>query len=246
MSPAPQKRQPKGIPVGGEFAATAHSEAGIVLTRPGIADGQQYDAAVERALSAAKAYEQTDTLEMDDAEFDRLLADIKGYEDAFGLEPEHDLHSSVGHGGAAGGDVEHATPMLSLEKPGEDAVIDFAEKHPKAVIEPKIDGLAISARYKDGKLFRAARRGDGYTGEDVTDRVRGVDGLPETAGEGDFEVRGELYLSDENKAKANAIREAAGKAPFANARNGVAGMLNKQDGSYAGLFSFAAYSTTMD
>lgn len=59
MSPAPQKRQPKGIPVGGEFAATAHSEAGIVLTRPGITEAT-YEASVERALSAAQAYEQTD------------------------------------------------------------------------------------------------------------------------------------------------------------------------------------------
>jgi DNA ligase (NAD+) len=245
MSPAPQKRQPKGIPVGGEFAATAHSEAGIVLTRPGITDSVSYESSVERALSAATAYEQTDTLEMEDAEFDRLLADIKAYEDANGIEAEHDLHSSVGHGGANGGDVEHSTPMLSLEKPGEDAVIAFAAKHPNAVIEPKIDGLAISVRYENGVMVRAARRGDGYTGEDVTDRVRGVDGLPESAGEGDYEVRGELYLNDENKAKANAIRKAAGKEPFKNARNGVAGMLNKQDGTYAGLFSFAAYSTTM-
>jgi DNA ligase (NAD+) len=245
MSPAPQKRQPKGIPVGGEFAAAAHSEAGIVLTRPGIADNAHYEAAIERARSAATAYEQTDTLEMEDAEFDRLLADIKAYEEANGIEAEHDLHSSVGHGGATGGDVEHATPMKSLDKPGEDAVIDFAAKHPNAVIEPKIDGLAISVRYENGIMVRAARRGDGYTGEDVTDRVRGVDGLPESAGEGDYEVRGELYLNDENKAKANAIRQAAGKDPFKNARNGVAGMLNKQDGTYAGLFSFAAYSTTL-
>ncbi|ACL42306.1 DNA ligase, NAD-dependent (plasmid) [Pseudarthrobacter chlorophenolicus A6] len=244
MSPAPQNRQPSGVPVGGQFAATNHAEPGIGLATFG--SEEEYQAAVTTALSAAKAYETTDVEEMNDAEFDRLLAKIASHEAANGIEPEHDLHDTIGHGGAGGGDVEHATPMKSLEKPGEDAVIEFAAKHPKAVIEPKIDGLAISVRYENGKMVRAARRGDGYTGEDVTDRVRGVDGLPEMAGDGDYEVRGELYLNDENKAKANAIRQAAGKAPFANARNGVAGMLNKQDGSYAGLFSFAAYSTTID
>lgn len=244
MSPSPQTRQPVGIPVGGQFAATTHAEPGIGLGT--FASTEEYEAAVASALSAARAYETTDVEEMTDADFDRLLAKIASHEEANGIEPAHDLHDSVGHGGAAGGDVEHATMMKSLDKPGEDAVIEFAAKHPKAVIEPKIDGLAISVRYEDGKMVRAARRGDGYTGEDVTDRVRGVDGLPEMAGDGDYEVRGELYLNDENKEKANAVRAAAGKPPFANARNGVAGMLNKQDGSYAGLFSFAAYSTTID
>lgn len=247
-----QTRKPKGVPVGGQFSATARAEAGVALSYEDnlqsfadeVAGRDAYDEAVTRALSAAKAYETTDQLEMEDPEFDRLLEQIKTYEDRFGLTPDHDLHSSVGHGGAVGGDIEHATPMLSLDKPGEDAVIEFAEAHPNAVLEPKIDGLAISARYENGKLVRAARRGDGYTGEDVTERVRGVDGLPESSGEGDFEVRGELYLSDKNLASANEVRSKAGKAPFKNARNGVAGMLNKQDGSYAGLFSFAAYSTT--
>lgn len=253
MSTPAQNRDPEGIPSGGQFAAHTRPEASVTLGYQEnlqsfaneVAGRPAYDEAVKRGLSAAKAYETSDVEEMTDTDFDRLLADIKGYEDRFGLTPSHDLHDAVGAGGAVGGDVEHATRMLSLDKPGEDAVIDFAAKHPKAIIEPKIDGLAISVRYEEGKMVRAARRGDGYTGEDVTERVHGVDGLPEEAGEGDYEVRGELYLNDENKAKANAVRAAAGKEPFANARNGVAGMLNKQDGSYAGLFSFAAYSTTM-
>lgn len=254
MSPV-QNRKPEGIPTGGQFAETLHAEPGVTLTydqnlqsfADEVAGRPAYDEAVKRAQSAAAAYANVDEdgeIEMEDAEFDRLISQISAYEERFGITPEHDLHS-VGQGGAGGGDIEHDTRMLSLEKPGEDAVIEFARKHPNAIVEPKIDGLAISVKYEDGKMVRAAKRGDGYTGEDVTDRVRGVEGLPETAGEGDYEVRGELYLSDENKAKANEIRAAAGKAPFKNARNGVAGMLNKQDGTYAGLFSFAAYSTTM-
>jgi DNA ligase (NAD+) len=255
MSPAVQNRQPEGIPVGGQYAPTAHSEPAVKLSYAAnlqsfadeVAGRPAYDAAVKRAQSAAAAYANVDEdgeIEMDDAEFDRILSEIRTYEKRFGITPEHSLHT-VGQGGGGGGDVEHDTRMLSLEKPGEEAVIEFARKHPNAIVEPKIDGLAISVKYEDGKMIRAAKRGDGYTGEDVTDRVRGVEGLPEVAGEGDYEVRGELYLNDENKAKANEIRAAAGKPPFKNARNGVAGMLSKQDGTYAGLFSFAAYSTTL-
>lgn len=255
MSTDTRNRQPEGVPTGGQFAPETRAEPAVKLSygenlqsfADEVAGRPAYDAMVKRAQSAAASYANVDEdgeIEMDDSEFDRVLSEIRTYEERFGLTPEHSLHT-VGQGGAGGGDVEHDTRMLSLEKPGEDAVIEFAKKHPAAVVEPKIDGLAISVKYEDGKMVRAAKRGDGYTGEDVTDRVRGVEGLPETAGEGDYEVRGELYLSDENKAKANAVRAAAGKAPFKNARNGVAGMLAKQDGTYAGLFSFAAYSTTM-
>ena len=240
-------RKTGGQPGGGRYDFKNFQESPVTLGSPAYTfpDQQTYETAVGVAQSAARAYETTDQPEMTDQAFDLLLEHLASHEAAHGIEPEHGLHDTVGHSGAVGGDVEHDTRMLSLEKPGEDAVIEFARKHPNAIVEPKIDGLAISVKYEDGKMVRAAKRGDGYTGEDVTDRVRGVDGLPEAAGEGDYEVRGELYLSDENKAKANAVRAAAGKAPFKNARNGVAGMLSKQDGSYAGLFSFAAYSTTM-
>ncbi|MCQ1956711.1 NAD-dependent DNA ligase LigA [Arthrobacter sp. zg-Y826] len=203
---------------------------------------ENYDQLVVRALSAARAYEQTDVEEMPDHRFDSLLAAILAYETANSISASHGLHSAVGHGGAEGGNVEHASPAGSLEKPGEEKVIEFAAAHPDAVVEPKIDGMAIIVRYRDGRLFSAATRGDGYTGEDVTGKVRGVEGLPEAAGTGDFEVRGELYLNEANLGQANAIRAAAGQAPFRNARNGVAGMLNKDGSTYAGLFSFAAYT----
>ena len=241
-----QGHRPAGAPgsTGGQFDFVTHADPGLSLgAAPGVT-AENYEAELARALSAARAYETTDIEEMSDAEFDRLLASIREYEDTNDIEPDHDLYS-VGHGGAVGGDVEHVTRMLSLDKPGEEKVIEFAAKHPNAVIEPKIDGLALSVQYMNGRMVRAARRGDGYTGEDVTEKVRGVEGLPESAGDGDYEVRGELYLNDANKVRANEIRTAAGKKPFANARNGVAGMLNKGDNTYKGLFSFAAYSTTM-
>lgn len=231
----------------GHFDFVSNSESGVSLNGP-FSGREEYEAAVAAALSASRTYYQPENdsgePEMSDANFDTLLDRIEAYEESNGITPEHGLHDSVGHSGEVGGDVEHDTRMLSLDKPGADGVEAFARAHPNAVVEPKIDGLAISLKYEDGKLVRAARRGDGYTGEDVTDRIHNVEGLPPEAASGDFEVRGEIYLSDANLPRANEVRARAGKDAFANARNGVAGMLNKKDGTYAGLLSFAAYSTT--
>lgn len=228
----------------GHFDYRAANEPTSGLKTPLFADQSDYEAAVAEALAASRAYYDDGETALSDTEFDRLLERLALHELANDLETSHGLHDTVGHGGESGGDVEHSTPMLSLEKPGEDAVIEFAAKHPNAIVEPKIDGLAIRCVYEDGQLVLAARRGDGQSGENVADRVRGVEGLPESLGSGDFEVRGEIYLSDANLPKANEVRAADGKNPFANARNGVAGMMNKQDDTYKGLLSFAAYSTT--
>jgi DNA ligase (NAD+) len=228
----------------GHFDYRATNEPTTGLKTPLFADHADYEAAVSQALAASRAYYDDGETNLSDAEFDSLLERLALHELAHDLETTHGLHDTIGHGGEGGGDVEHSTPMLSLDKPGPDAVEAFAKAHPDAIVEPKIDGLAIRCVYENGQLVLAARRGDGQSGENVTDRVRGVEGLPESAGSGDFEVRGEIYLSDANLPKANAVRAAAGKNPFANARNGVAGMLNKQDGTYKGLLSFAAYSTT--
>lgn len=208
-----------------------------------------YQATIAALQAAAAAYENTDQLLMTDAEYDAKLAQLAAYEDALGITPAHSLHAAVASGASVGGDVTHPQPMLSLDKPGASGVVEFAMAHPTAIVEPKIDGLAIRAVYRDGKLVQAVRRGDGQTGEDVTDRMVDVDGLPAVIAAAypsmtrDFEVRGEIYLSDEKLIVANAIRIAQGKEPFANARNGVAGMVNKKDDTYAGLLSFAAYGT---
>lgn len=211
-----------------------------------------YEAKVATAVAAAFAYEQTSEELITDAEFDALLEEIKAYEALHEItDTEHGLFNTVGHGGAVAGNVPHPQPMPSLAKPGSKAVAEFAALHgDDLVVEPKIDGLAIRVVYRGGKLVQAVRRGDGTAGEDVTDRMADVDGLPATvqraypAHSGDFEVRGELYLPDAKLEQANALRASLGKAPFANARNGVAGMVNKRDATYAGLLTFAAYGTT--
>jgi DNA ligase (NAD+) len=220
------------------------------INTPGFTWSEEdYISNVTDLLAAAAAYENTDKLLMTDAEYDEKVAAVKNYEETHWIIPTHGLYTEVAAGASVGGDVIHPEPMLSLDKPGVNGVEAFAAAHPTAIVEPKIDGLAIRAVYRDGKLVQAVRRGDGQTGEDVTDRMVDVDGLPAVIADAyplrgrDFEVRGEIYLSDEKLVVANAIRVAQGKEPFANARNGVAGMVNKKDDTYAGLLSFAAYGT---
>ncbi|MHB8188636.1 MAG: NAD-dependent DNA ligase LigA [Dermatophilaceae bacterium] len=99
--------------------------------------------------------------------------------------------------------------------------------------ELKIDGLAINLLYERGRLVRAATRGDGRTGEDVTNNVRTIEGIPHqlngTKHPGSIEVRGEVFFPVEAFAELNAALVEAGKAPFANPRNAAAGSLRQKD-----------------
>ncbi len=102
----------------------------------------------------------------------------------------------------------------------------------EVVCEPKIDGLSISLTYEDGVLARGVTRGDGTTGEDVTDNVRTIAGLPERlsgSAPALVEVRGEVYLPVEAFAALNERLVDEGKAPYANPRNTAAGSLRQKD-----------------
>jgi DNA ligase (NAD+) len=139
--------------------------------------------------------------------------------------------------------IEHGVPMLSLDNAfaDEDAV-EFdarirrflrlsAEELVGYTAEPKIDGLSCSILYENGRLVRAATRGDGRVGEDVTANVRTIAEIPHRlAGEGwpeRIEVRGEVYLGHEEFAALNAAAEAAGQKIYANPRNAAAGSLRQ-------------------
>ena len=110
-----------------------------------------------------------------------------------------------------------------------------ANEPTELLVEPKIDGLAISIRYDRGVLTQAATRGDGRTGEDVTANVLTIANLPHrlnrTTGTVPevLEVRGEVFISRDDFLKLNEQQEAAGKPPFANARNAAAGSLRQKD-----------------
>ncbi len=155
--------------------------------------------------------------------------------------------------------VRHAVPMLSLQNAFDDADVTEFEARIRRflslddaapislVAEAKIDGLSLSVRYIDGKLERAATRGDGEEGEDVTANVRTIEGIPETLPEGApavLEVRGEVYLSHSEFRRINQEREAESAALYVNPRNAASGALRQLDASITASrrLQFFAYS----
>lgn len=137
--------------------------------------------------------------------------------------------------------VAHRAPMLSLDNTySEEEVGAFYRRIEKllpnekvpVVIEPKVDGVAISLLYEKGKLRYAATRGDGTTGEDVTQNVRTIRSVPHVlkgSAPALLEVRGEVFMTKVGFAKLNAERAAAGLPVFANPRNSAAGSLKQLD-----------------
>jgi len=189
-------------------------------------------------------YHVLDEPEVSDVEYDRLFDELKL------LEEEHPElaadDSPTRRVGAPPSDrfrkVEHLAPMGSLEKvtTGE-ALLKWAEDVRKRldtdepvayVIEPKIDGSAVSLVYERGRLVRGATRGDGFRGEDVTVNLRTIRSIPLTLqGEAPplLEVRGEVYFPLTGFRRFNEEQVAAGKAPAPNPRNAAAGSLRQLD-----------------
>ena len=137
--------------------------------------------------------------------------------------------------------IQHRVPMLSLDNTySEEEVTSFYrritrllpnEKVP-VVIEPKVDGVAVSLLYENGKLKYAATRGDGLVGDDITQNIKTIRSVPHQlrgAAPKIFEVRGEAYLDKAGFEKLNKEREAAGLPLFANPRNAAAGSLKHLD-----------------
>jgi DNA ligase (NAD+) len=139
--------------------------------------------------------------------------------------------------------VTHRTPMLSLDNTySENEVADFFGRLERlvpsetldAVIEPKIDGVAVSLYYKQGTLEYAATRGNGVVGDDVTQNIRTIRAVPlrlRGSAPAEVEVRGEVFLPKKVFAALNAEREEAGEPLFANPRNTAAGSLKQLDPS---------------
>jgi DNA ligase (NAD+) len=141
--------------------------------------------------------------------------------------------------------IAHRVPMLSLDNTySEEEVTDFyrrmerllPNKEIPVVIEPKVDGVAVSLLYEKGELRYAATRGDGTVGDDITQNIRTIRAVPKRL-KGDvpdvLEVRGEAYLDKSGFAKLNAERKSAGLPEFANPRNAAAGSLKQLDPAIA-------------
>jgi DNA ligase (NAD+) len=211
-----------------------------------------YRAAITEIRAAAAAYYTGDDIVMDDATYDALLARVTATEAAHPQWARPDSPTVTIAAGVAGGDVAHSVPMLSLDNVfdattlrGWAARLDKALGRPAAgyTVEPKIDGMAIAARYIDGHLRQVATRGDGRTGEDLTLQALRVAGLPTQLTQPvTVEIRGEVFMTDDDFARANELRIAHGGRAFANPRNAAAGTLRARDRAYDAPLSFVAYA----
>ncbi|MUN41332.1 NAD-dependent DNA ligase LigA [Actinomadura litoris] len=221
------------------------------VTRAEIADQAAYADAVRTAVEASAAYYGEGDSPLDDDAFDRLVRGIAAYE---AEHPEHVLpESPTGKvaGGAVVGDVPHTVPMLSLDNvfsaEGLESWAAGLERRlgrpvGRWCVEPKLDGLAISARYRDGRLARLVTRGDGAAGEDVSHGIGMIVGLPERLAEPvTVELRGEVLMTRAQFEDANAARTAAGGPAFANPRSAAAGSLRAKDRAYQVEMTFFAY-----
>ena len=191
-------------------------------------------------------YHVLDDPEVSDAEYDELIGELRSLEDAF---PELiTTDSPTQRVGAAPNalfaPVEHRAPMLSLDNAfsfdeldtwAQRVVKGLGGETPAFACELKIDGVACALTYERGVLIRAATRGDGRTGEDITANVRTVVGIPTRLEVDDppaiVEIRGEMYLPVRAFEQLNDGLLAAGQKPFANPRNAAAGSLRQKDPS---------------
>jgi DNA ligase (NAD+) len=194
-----------------------------------------------------RRYHELDDPEISDGDFDALVRELRK------LEAEHpelvtEGSASQAVGGAPSGlfaPVVHAVPMMSLDNAmSAEELVAWGQRVAKGlpgetvrfVCELKIDGLAMSIRYEGGRYVRAATRGDGRTGEDVTANVATISVVPKELRRAKgvnvpdvIEVRGEVYLPVASFERMNQAAEAAGERLFVNPRNAAAGSLRQKD-----------------
>ncbi len=222
----------------------------------------------ERLKELDEAYHKNDMPLLTDAEYDALKRRNEKIESLFpDLIRSDSIRFRVGAGVADGfNKITHKVPMLSLGNIFDlDEIDEFVQKirrflgldetvHIPFVAEPKIDGLSYSAVYHNGVFETGATRGDGTTGEDITDNLKTIRGLPKKLVQGNtlfahrvpqwLDVRGEVYMSKQDFMALNAVQEENGKKTFANPRNAAAGSLRQLDASVTAsrkldLFAYA-------
>lgn len=188
-------------------------------------------------------YYVLDAPEISDAEYDALLRELQQLETDFPslVEPDSPTQRVGAEPLKAFGIIEHRKPMLSLANAFNHEELRnwhkrimklLPEEKLQFVCEHKMDGLAVSLTYKDGKLDTGATRGDGLQGENVTQNLRTIRSIPLSINDGNlknFEVRGEVFLPRESFEKLNRSREEQGLPLFANPRNAAAGSIRQLD-----------------
>ncbi|MCV2892291.1 NAD-dependent DNA ligase LigA [Lentibacter sp. XHP0401] len=208
---------------------------------------------------ANEAYHGQDAPEISDAEYDSLKRRNAEIEARFpALKRADSASEQVGAAPSEGfAKVKHAVRMLSLGNAFEEGdVAEFTGRVAKFLgieesalsftAEPKIDGLSLSLRYERGELVQAATRGDGETGENVTENARTIANIPQklTGAPEVLEVRGEVYMRHDDFEALNVAQEARGAKTFANPRNAAAGSLRQLDATItrARPLAFFAYA----
>jgi DNA ligase (NAD+) len=223
---------------------------------------KRIDDLTARLLEASRLYYVLDAPVMSDQEYDFALKELERLEAEYPMF-KHENSPTSHVGGAApsaenrsasdtaGGKqssfapVVHRVPVISLDNSYDRAdLAAFDERTRKSVadpsklsydLEPKIDGLSVVLEYRGGSFVRGATRGDGVTGEDVTENLRTIRDIPKTiAYTGELDVRGEVYMPKESFLQLNREQEIAGGKIFANPRNAAAGSLRQMDPAVTG------------
>ncbi|BBN00442.1 DNA ligase (NAD+) [Marchantia polymorpha subsp. ruderalis] len=214
----------------------------------------------EAVAHHAYQYNTLDDPQISDSAFDALVREMKEAEASFsnGNDSEHPVIGAPPS--PAMPKVQHSVPMLSLASvQKEEELVSWHQRLQQKlgpdeislqwVVEPKVDGLALSLLYEDGKLVRASTRGNGFEGEDVTLNAQNVSNIPQVlpgshSSFSTIEVRGEIYMPLKQFEEINSSKVQAGEKPFANPRNAAAGsmrLLSPQKVDHRPL-SFVAYN----
>jgi DNA ligase (NAD+) len=181
--------------------------------------------------------------EISDAEYDELMRELRALEEEFPelVTPDSPTQRVGGQPSELFAPVQHLAPMLSLDNAFSEAELKaWVARIERAVgpvaryvCEQKIDGVAVALTYEGGRFVRGATRGDGYTGEDITQNLRTIRSIPQRLSVPDppalIEVRGEVYLPVPAFERLNEELTARGERPFANPRNAAAGSLRQKD-----------------
>ncbi|MFB7998911.1 NAD-dependent DNA ligase LigA [Streptomyces sp. NPDC056002] len=213
----------------------------------------EYEAALQLLRDASRTYYGDGDSVLDDVSYDQLRRSVQAWEQEHPAEVSPDSPTGlVADGAAPVGDVAHTTRLLSLDNVFDaEGLVAWGVsverrlgRSPKGgfTVEPKIDGAAVAARYRSGRLVQIITRGDGSHGEDISHVIGQIDGLPEQLAEPvTIEVRGEVAFTQAQFEKANEVRAAHNAQVFANPRNGTAGTLRAKDRPYRLRMTFWAY-----
>lgn len=223
---------------------TVDPQAGIAQAEEPAVEAKQRHAELAKLVDEHRyRYYVLDAPTVSDAEFDALMRELEELEERFPAlrTPDSPTQQVGGTYSTEFQPVQHVEPMMSLDNAfRDDELVAWVQRVDREaggpvtyLCEPKVDGLAISLTYQHGRLVRAATRGDGRTGEEVTLNVRAIERVPNDLTVDDppdlLEVRGEIYFPLAAFAELNAWLVEQGKAPFANPRNAAAGSVRQKD-----------------